>query len=372
MSAQLSFSLPSLFTLVSIVTLAFACTSEDLSDEAPLGYSAHSVAWDLEEAVDAKGDGLVARFDPNWLMGDAFFTNHDALTAEGLQAFLELTPYEHRSWLADYRVEGDLVSKRIIEVAHRVRINPLLLLSRMQVEQGLVSREQAPTREKLDSALGCGCPDYRSCYESFMGFEQQLECAGLTLRRLFDESTQGLGIWNAGQHRKTLDELSVQPANHATAALYAYTPWVLRGRGGNWLVWNITNKFANDLKTRGLLTSAHDDPSCLYRSGRAFIGDPCGCASDCSFWVGGQRGSCHEAGFCTLPCEGGCPDLAGESPTFCVEDPYNLGVGTCMAQASEENGHCADLPQTLDVQRPRFIGNSNSLEREALVCAPAP
>jgi hypothetical protein len=44
----------------------------------------------------------------------------------------------------------------------------------------------------------------------------------------------------------------------------------------------------------------------------------------------------------------------------------------CMAKASEENGHCADLPKTLDVSRPRFIGNSSSLDREAVVCAPAP
>lgn len=356
---------------IFILSSFSGCASELENTDIP-PYTQHQVAWDLDEVTEIKGDGLIARFDPNWLMGDNFFTNHNALSAEGLQAFFENTPYGHRSWMADYQMDGVKISQKIIEIAHEVQLNPILLLTRMQVEQGLVSRESMPSTSSLNSALGCGCPDNQSCYQSFKGFDKQLECAGATLRRLFDDSSKAQGIWNAGQNRKTLDNLGIQPANHATAALYAYTPWVLRGEGGNWLVWNITNKFANDLKSRGLLTSAQEDPSCLYRGGRAFVGDPCGCALDCAFWVGNQQGTCHQAGFCTLPCEGGCPDVTGKSPTFCVEDPYALGVGICMAKASEENGHCADLPKTLDVQRPRFIGNSNSLARDALVCAPTP
>ena len=357
---------------LALISLALISCADELDQSASPAYHGHSVAWDLQEDSEVKGDGLVSRFDQDWLMSDAFFTNYDALTVEGMQAFLELSPYEHRSWLADYLVDGVPASRRLIEIAHELKINPLLLLSRMQVEQGLVSKKERPSQRSLDSALGCGCPDNRSCYESYQGFSKQLECAGLTLRKLYDESVEGRGLWNAGQSRLTLEGITVRPANHATAALYAYTPWVLRGRGGNWLVWNITNKFAQYLSDRSLLRDQGGDSSCLYQSGRAFIGDPCACELDCAFWVSGQLGSCHEAGFCTIPCAGGCPDLSGEAPTFCVEDPYAPGSGVCMAQAHDENGHCADLPNTLDVKRPRFIGDSNSLEREALVCAPRP
>ena len=361
---------PLILSCVTAGLLALSCSSEKPAEVTPSSYGDHGVSWDLDEVDNAKGDGLVAQFDPEWLMGDRFFTNHNAVTAEGLQAFLESPPYGQRSWLADHTVDGAPLSRALVDIAHELELNPLLLLARMQVEQGLVSRSSRPSQSVIDSALGCGCPDYRSCYESYRGFAKQLQCAGDTLRRLFDDSAEGSGIWNAGRSRETLDDISIRPANHSTAALYAYTPWVLRGRGGNWLVWNITNKFANNLKERGLLYSAQEDASCLYRSGRAFVGDPCGCEQDCEFWVRDQRGQCHEAGFCTLSCEGACPDVVGESPTFCVEDPYQLGVGTCMAKASEENGHCADLPQTIDVEKPRFIGNSSSSARDALVCAP--
>ena len=46
---------------------------------------------------------------------------------------------------------------------------------------------------------------------------------------------------------------TVTPANHATASLYAYTPWVLVGRGGNWLVWNISKKYVKYAEDEGLI-----------------------------------------------------------------------------------------------------------------------
>jgi hypothetical protein len=45
------------------------------------------------------------------------------------------------------------------------------------------------------------------------------------------------------------------PANHATASFYAYTACVLLGRGGNWLVWNVTRKSVRDAQARGLIPS---------------------------------------------------------------------------------------------------------------------
>ena len=369
---SLSLLLVSCFALLLSLSLSACATSGELESDAP--YASHSVAWDLESveglSADGKVDGLVERFDPSWLMGDAFFTNTHALTESALQAFFEQTPYGERSWLADALIDGVPASRRLLDVALDVGINPILLLSRMQVEQSLISRSARPSEQKLNSAFGCGCPDNRACYTTYQGFSKQLACAGDTLRKLYNDSETGVGLWVAGKSRRTLEGELVRPGNHATAALYAYTPWILRGRGGNWLVWNVTEKFARYFKERGSLMGLQEDPSCLYRSGRAFIGDPCGCALDCAFWIGEAQGVCHPAGFCTIPCEGGCPDQVNKAPTFCIEDPYEEGVGICVPQASEHNGRCADLPHTLDLEAPRFVGSSGSAPRDALVCAP--
>ena len=43
--------------------------------------------------------------------------------------------------------------------------------------------------------------------------------------------------------------------NHATASLYAYTPWVLVNTGGNWLVWNITRKYEQHAIAEGYISA---------------------------------------------------------------------------------------------------------------------
>ena len=122
------------------------------------------------------------------------------------------------------------------------------------------------------------------------------------------------------------------------------------------------------------------DQSCIWDDKRPFIGDPCRCAGDCAFWAQGREAFCHPSGFCSLSCEGYCPDLYGRPSTFCVKDEASsisevgggasvLG-GICVPMAVEENGRCADLPLTLDLEAERFIGSSNALDKSALVCLP--
>lgn len=377
-----------IWSALIVVGLGLGCNEASM-----YGSSSHSVPYDLEPLAESssKSDGLSDRFDPEWLMSDLFFLNTTALTAEHLQFFLVDSPYGIRSWLADLKVDREPASQLIVRIAHDEGVNPLLLLARMQVEQSLVSRQDAPSWRVQSAALGCGCHDGERCAERFKGFEKQLSCAAKTLRDLFTQSRRGEGIWVAGRSRNTLDPQEVRPANHATAAMYAYTPWVLKGRGGNWLAWNIMRKFARFLKERDHLgkldeldlaqgAAFGDEPTldwssaelskCLYQSGRAFVGDPCGCQRDCDFWSGRSQGFCHEAGFCALPCEGGCPDILNKAQTFCIEDQQDLGAGICVPKASDHNGHCADLPLTIDDERPRFIGDSYAAQKTAEVCAP--
>lgn len=367
-----------------VASLVFACTDVADHPEPPR----HDVAYDLEPLAESSGksDGLSDQFDQEWLMGDLFFLNTSALSVDDLQRFLSDSPYGTKSWLASFEVDGIMASEYIVKIAHEQGVNPILLLTRMQVEQSIIGKTELPSVRRRDAALGCGCYDGERCAPQFKGLPNQLRCAAQTLRKLFDDSRSDTGLWVAGRTRTTLDGLRVHPANHATAALYAYTPWVLRGRGGNWLAWNVTRKFTRFMKERGMLGELADldlsdfgetgedyqDLSrCLYRSGRAFVGDACGCQADCDFWSGSAQGFCHAAGFCALPCQGGCPDILNKAQTFCIEDTARPGSGICVPKASDYNGHCADLPYTIDDERDRFIGNSSAGAKIAEVCAPA-
>jgi hypothetical protein len=200
--------------------------------------------------VDEAADGLSATFSQNNVVDDALFTG--TMTVADVQKFLEVSPYNNRSWLADYKVGGTSAAQLIVDAAVAERISPMMLLARMQVEASLVSKTAAPAQSRIDKALGCGCPDGGGCSASYRGFGRQLLCGAKILRKWYDGSSAGNGIFNKGVAKRTLDPKTVTPANHATASLYAYTPWVLTGSGGNWLVWNVTRKYTRHADAKGI------------------------------------------------------------------------------------------------------------------------
>lgn len=214
---------------------------------------------DLEEVdwagPEGKGDfsGVPAVFDRHNIMTDTVLLAADAVDATAIQAFLEDTPYGTRSWLADYSIDGRKFSTVLAEEASAGGIDPVVLLARMQVESSLVSKTVKPGTTTINHALGCGCPDGARCSRAYAGLPSQLECAIDVLQTQLAGSQNGTGQWRLGSARRTLDPISVTPRSHATAALYAYTPWVLVGRGGNWLVWNVTRKYLKHFDEAGTL-----------------------------------------------------------------------------------------------------------------------
>ncbi len=198
---------------------------------------------------DGKADGSGV-FDANNVLADDVLVNDGAMAVEDLQAFLEASPYG-ASWLATAKVGNASVAQVVIDAAQASHIHPLVLIARMQVESSGVSKKPGPTA--LSHALGCGCPDGAACSRSEAGLGNQLSCAADLLRKLYDGSVDRSAEWQKGRKNRTLDPKTVTPATHATAALYAYTPWVLTGRGGTWLVWNVTRKFMQHAGAAGLL-----------------------------------------------------------------------------------------------------------------------
>jgi hypothetical protein len=362
---------------LSFALLASACVDEgDARDATGIEpYTDHDEPSDFEP-VEGKTDGVSEAFDKNLVIDDAFFTASSALTPAQIQAFLEHSPYSNRSFLADEKVGGRKFSEVLVEVAQGRGLNPIMLLSRMQVEKSLVSKTSRPAGNTIDFAFGCGCPDNQPCNEAYRGIDKQLDCAANTLRKHYDGSVNGTGQWRKGKTKSTLDPTSVTPQSHATASLYAYTPWVLTGQGGNWLVWNITKKYA---KALAIAVPTGPQPG--------FVGSPCteeleslpqeqqAAYATCEFSASGESGFCYpfttpageDRGVCSLMCAGYCPDQ-GTATTFCAE--LEAGAGFCVLKASTSNHDCADVPGTVVQTVDRFVGTSGAAAATARVCMP--
>lgn len=246
--------------IFTAASAAAACGADPTLD--PRSLVSHGEPTDLETAESDSAAavtgpdtlGTPSRFDRHTVTSDGFFLASSAVDADRVQSFLERTPYDgSASWLADETVDGVRASEAIVAAARAVSMNPIMLLARMQIEQGLVSKTERPSQSTIDWAFGCGCPDGRACYEQYRGLDRQLACAAETMRRWYDASVDGTGAWRLGASRRSSDGFTIRPTTHSTASFYAYTPWVLEGRGGNWLVWNVTRRYARHLADAGLL-----------------------------------------------------------------------------------------------------------------------
>lgn len=175
-----------------------------------------------------------AEFDKNAVLSDTALRDTKAMTTADIQAFLEETPWGNTSVLATYEEDGKSAAEIMYEAATKHGINPLELLVRVQMEQGLVSKKTA-SDESITLAFGCGCPHSPVCSPKYEGFANQADCAAGTLSRSMDRALTASGTasgWKKGEEKLTQDKMEIVPANAATAALYTYTPWVGEAGGG--------------------------------------------------------------------------------------------------------------------------------------------
>lgn len=168
-----------------------------------------------------------ARFQRDDVLSDEALSDKDAMSVSQVQAFLEKTPYEgKRSVLADYQENGKSASEILHASSVKYGINPLVMLARLQMEQGLIAKTTA-SAYTISIAFGCGCPHAKKLCEgpngaSYRGFANQAECAAGTLRRQVTRASTPLGTvsgWKVGVPKRTSDGISVTPKNGATAAL---------------------------------------------------------------------------------------------------------------------------------------------------------
>ena len=330
------------------------------------------VLEDLALFSDGKEDS--AFFNPNRLIEQSTFEDADFMSLEEIQTFLEETPYGHPSFLASYTWNGEPVAQIIYRVAQTFHINPLILLTKLQVESSLIFRTIADPF-LVEVAMGCGCLDEGpTCGGAPLGFGRQIECAG-SLFRAYLDSIEHMGVtisgWGTNVAKNTSEGITVTPQNAATAALYTYTPWILEGSGGNWLFWNVYRKFSYNLfrsrpNYEWVGSICESKNSCPFESGACMIAqDLCMDGSQCdeSFpmnWFAAPEGPEDEGwgtpvaseGICTASCDLYCEDSSNPftSVTFCAvlndsAEETDTDDGWCVAQCDLElfpdNAGCA-------------------------------
>ncbi len=209
----------------------------------------------------------VETFDANKLLTDKALRDATALTADDVQSFLEKTPSGTKSALADLKEDGRTAATILVEAAVANDINPLELLVRAQMHQGLIARKSG-SKSEFDTALGCGCSDGDKCSDAYKGFAKQANCAAGVLNRAMKAAAAPPGTvtgWQVGKSKATEDGVTIKPENAATAALYTYTPYVGEGGGGKvadaggaYLHFEVWTNYATFLKYEAKARAATD------------------------------------------------------------------------------------------------------------------
>ncbi len=282
--------------------------------------------------------GSQATFDRNGIVDLASFTDWQSITGAQVQQFLERTPYNRGSFLGTYQSNGIRAADAILRTAARYKLNPLVFLARAEMAQGLVGEEFYPAPpSRVEYVFGCGCVSGQggasgACNPALAGFDTQVDCLGRALRTSLDDITSSgatAGQWAPGQARLTLDNLSVTPADASTAALYQYTPVVaFQSAGGNWLFWNLWQKYALAVGYFGGGSVA---------TGSAFIGDACKVDATCAY-AGGICTASYPGGLCTAACTGDCIVDPAHGPTFCAD--FQAQGGYCLAVCNPDAPAC--------------------------------
>ncbi len=181
-------------------------------------------------------DSWEETFQKDYLISDHDFTDTTTMSVAQIQAFLE----KKGSCLAKpYR--GGSPAQMIYNAALKYGINPQVILTRLQCEQGLISKKSA-TEKQLDWAVGVGCYDSGNWNQKFKGFDKQIEGAAATYKRHYDDAKKKL---DAGQNiTMNIDGQTVKVKNAATYSFYKYCPHF----NGNKLFFDVWRGFRNKFK----------------------------------------------------------------------------------------------------------------------------
>lgn len=195
------------------------------------GFNAENIISDEDFFnVDAYSEAEVAQFISTWNKG----------CREGIDGAPCLADYveDTSSYPADEYCpdgfagrKGDTAASIIWRAAQSCGINPQVLLTTLQKEQGLITSSGLRLNEtRYAIAMGYACPDSSNCDKQFFGFANQVY-HGARQMRIYEQRPE---IFLAAPGQTVMIPYSPDPAcggtelfisNQATANLYNYTPY---------------------------------------------------------------------------------------------------------------------------------------------------
>lgn len=194
-------------------------------------------------------------FNPGRIIEDEQFFDADAYTPEQIQEFLDewndgcregddgtkcIAEYteDSPSYEADQYCpggfqgqEGDTVASIVWKAAQGCGINPQVLLTTLQKEQGLITASGHRLNEtRYTIAMGYACPDDANCDPEYFGFANQVYHAARQFRVyeqnpdmfMVDAEREDFIPYGPGEE---CGGTSVYVENQSTANLYNYTPY---------------------------------------------------------------------------------------------------------------------------------------------------
>jgi hypothetical protein len=177
----------------------------------------------------------LAEFNHDYLISEKELTNYQAMDLKEIENFLK----KYNSILANYKtidIDGKVRSAAeiIFNASQKYQINPEVLITLIQKEQGLITKKFAH-QNQLDWATGFACyENYK--IEKFKGFALQIDRAAWRLRYFLEHPDKF--VFQPGK-TYLISGFLITPQNLATAALYNYTPYIL----GNQIFFNIWRKW---------------------------------------------------------------------------------------------------------------------------------
>ena len=190
----------------------------------------------------------VSGFDAGNIMSDYVMSNSSTMSEADIQNFLKsknpcndtriylANYYPHLHYnirdghfvcMADDIFHGETAAHIIWQAAQDYRINPQVILTLLEKEQGLIT-DTWPNHKQYNSATGFGCPDTAACDAQYFGLKNQVRHAAALFREVLD------GGWTNYPLGNVYVQYNPDPAcggstinirSRATSALYRYTPY---------------------------------------------------------------------------------------------------------------------------------------------------
>jgi hypothetical protein len=186
-------------------------------------------------------------FNPGDFISSQEFIDTSALSEAQIQDFLK----SKNSFLQDYKINGHLMSYWIYKHCSDNGLNPKVIITHAQKEQGLISQTTMPTKQRrLDYALGVGAtdggdnPKWKGMDNQFLGGTQT--CTRWYLRG--EKQNKYPLIFAAS------DNSNLVIHNSAVFSLYKFCPWqgtedkligkvIYKAPFGNYLFWKVYKKY---------------------------------------------------------------------------------------------------------------------------------